>query len=475
MSLFLAQSAGTNNFEFADSQADIISISTMDTGVGFNESTPTTIEGVVCVEITYTRTQSGSTAIRLDQLVHDTGFTTPQQIIVMAVPNGTMFNGILVSAIAGVALPIGATGSPFANHICTIYDADDCNNSGHWVDKEGGGTTSFPRDVILYHELAHCFHFATSVTTSEPLAETDENDMRDVRGLPHRNTASHNGGCGGGPSPSCCIVASLATGSPYSEEVKCFRHLREHTLRNSMVGDDYFREFFYRYYGFSPEVTRLMGHQPNLNSLIKEYFVMPLLAGIEMLIYYVDNRGVGLAKFLRGQSTRENLLEIYQKDFIDELSKYLKIARNFDGKVVSLVLNNKSREYSGFKKLLQHINNETIKDEYIDWSLVSVVELWVENTLLLYSGNTEDEIDSDIYEKIIQWIALMPISNIWEEFSRLETEIELQYLEKFIFDSKSKEIFSERLIEKHSRYLETICRWAEVNEEAVCSKKKLSS
>lgn len=461
MSLFLAQSLDTSNYEFAASQIDIISISNMDTGLGFNETAPTIIEGATCIEVTYTRTEPGPTAVRLDRLVHDTGFTSPQQIIVIGVPSGTIMpNGINVSIVAGQAWNIGQADSPFANHISLIYDTGDCSGSGHWVDKEGGGTAPFPRDVILYHELAHCFHFATGVPTSEPLAETDENDMRDVRGLPHRNTASHNGGCGGGPiSISCCIIASLATGSPYSEEIKRFRHLREHTLRHSMVGNDFFSEFFYRYYGFSPEVTRLMGHQPSLSPLIKKCFVMPLLAGVEMLIYYADNRGEGLARFLQGQSTRKGLSGIYQKDFLDELSGYLKMIRNLDSKAISLVLNSKRREYPGLKKLLRYINKKTIKDEYIDWTLVSVVELWTESALLLYSGSLEVEINLEIYKKIIHWIALMPISNVWEEFSRLETELELQRLEQFVFDLQSKEIFAKRLIEKHSRYSETICHW----------------
>lgn len=457
MSLFLARNSGAND-RFASAQTDTISISTMDTGLGFNEATPTTIEGVICVEVTYTRSQPGPTAIRLDALVHDTGFTTAQQIVVMAVPDGTLFNGIPVSSVAGIALDIGDAGSPFTNHICTIYDADDCNGSGHWVDQEGGGTTTFPRDVILYHELAHCFHFATGVATSEPLAEIDENDMRDARGLPHRNTASHNGGCGGGPT-SCCIVASLATGSPYSEEIKRFRYVREQALRHSMVGDDFFDEFFYRYYAFSPEITRLMGHQPNLSRLIKECFVMPLLAGVEMLIYYADNRGEGLAEFIHAQSTRKGLSETYQKNFLDDLSRYLDNVRNFDPTAISLAVKDRGKAYSGFAKLLRHINKETIKDEYIDWSLVSVVELWVESALLLYSGKSNAEIDFEIYEKIIRWISLMPITKIWEEFSRLETELELQSLEQFIFDPKSKETFSKRLLVNHPQYRETIIRW----------------
>jgi hypothetical protein len=464
MSLFLAQTMGANTFQLATAQTHIISIARMDTGQGFS-STTTTIEGATCTEITYVRTLTGATSIRLDALVHDTGFTSPRQIIIMAVPSNFLLpSGVPVKNVAGQAFNIGTTGNPFASHICTIYDSDDCNGTGHWVDKEGGGSTSFPPDVILYHELAHCFHFATGVATTEPLAETDENDMRDARGLSHRDTSSHTGGCGGGPT-KCCIVASLTTGSSYSEDIQRFRHLREQTLRHSVVGDDFFNEFFYRYYGFSPEITSLIGRRPNLRPLIKERFVMPLLASLEMLIFYADKKGDGLAKFLRGQARRQDLSDIYQKSSLEELARYLKNARDFDSKAISATLKSKGRQYSGFKELLRHISKETLRDDYIDWSLVAVVELWVKGALMIYSGKSEAEIDCHLNEKITRWIALMPVSKVWKEFSRIETEMELQSLEQFMFDPRSREIFSGRLIEKHPRHTDTILRWAAGREE----------
>ena len=232
----------------------------------------------------------------------------------------------------------------------TFYDTSQCNNSGYWVDKEGGGTTSFPSDVILYHELAHCFHFATGVTSTEPLAETDENDMRDVRGIDHRNTASHTGGCGGGPV-NCCIVASLSTDSSYSEEIKQFRSLREQTLRRSVVGDEFFKEFFYRYYGFSPEVTRILGHQPNLKSVVKEKFVLPLLSGVELLIFYSENKGAGLAKHLRERAEIHGLRETYQKEFLDELERTSESDSRNKRQTEKVCFESKIRQLCRFRKV----------------------------------------------------------------------------------------------------------------------------
>lgn len=466
MSLFILRSVpGSNDFEFAAAEADIISISAMDTGVGFNEANLVMIEGAGCIPVTYNRTLNGPTSVRLDNLVHDNGFTTPQQIIILGVPSGTIMpNGLNVSDVSGEAFRIGEAGAPFTNHISLIYDTGDCNGSGHWVDKEGGGTTSFPKDVILYHELAHCFHIATGVATTEPLAETDENDMRDVRGLPHRDTSSHNGGCGGGPT-SCCIVVSLATDSPYSDEVKRLRYVREHTLRRSAVGDDFFNELHFRYYQFSPEVTSLMGHQRHLGSLIKNWFVAPLVEALEMLIYYSENKGHGLAEFLGTRAGEENLSWLYEQTFLKQLSVYMKLVRNIDDTMLLQVLKRIDKEFPGFKKLIKHINKKTLQDEYIDWALTATVELWVESALSLFAGKAQTEVNNELYKNIKRWISLMPITNIWNNFSRLETEAELISLEQYMFDPESKKIFSERLMAKHPRYSETIIKWAKGKRE----------
>ena len=462
MSLFLAQTDGTTNFDFGLSQQHVISIAKMDLGVGFNETSPTTLEGVTTVEVTYTQSESGPTCDRLDELVHDTGFVNPEQIIAHGVDANFVIAGFPISSIAGIAIPRGNADNPYMNHIATFYDTSQCNGSGWWVDKEGGGTTSFPSDVILYHELAHCFHFATGVASTEPLAEADENDMRDVRGVDHRDTSSHNGGCGG-PVVNCCIVASLSTGSSYSEEIKQFRRLREQTLRRSIVGDEFFKEFFYRYYGFSPEVTRILGHQPNLNSVVKEQFVLPLLSGVELLIFYSENDGKSFASHLRERARIPGLEKTYEKEFLEELNGHLGLIRGNNDKQKKFVFNKSFGNYAGFGKLLKHIGKSTIEDEYINWSLIDVVEIWVKSALLLYSKKSDGEIDFEIYENIIDWISLMPVSEVWKDFSRIETEIELKSLEEFIFDPKSKAVFSERLIDKHPLYAETIRNWA--NEE----------
>jgi hypothetical protein len=485
MALFIGKTDGSTNFDVGQVEIDMIAIVKGDMGIGFDEANPQTIEGVISVPVTYSRNETGPTPERLDVLANNTGinvgspvsYVSPPHIIVFAVDDSfTLTDGTTVIALAGngIAFQAGDPFSPFTSHVAAFYDQTLCGGAGVWVVKQGGGdTVQQTTAIILYHELSHCFHFVTGTTAStsaqeEINAETDENDMHDVQNVPHREVTSHLGGCGGGcphggvpPDCDCCIIASLATGSPYSNEVGRFRYLREHILRRSEVGDDFFKHFFYHYYGFSPEVCRLMGHRPTLSPLIRNHFVVPLLAGIELLIHYADHKGLGLVDLLRHQAEVEELAEIHRPEFLNELKVYLSLVETHNQTAVLSALLNKGEDVAGIADLLRYVNEQTIKDDFINWSLVAVVKIWLSSALLLTTEKTDEEINAEIHDLISEWIAYLPITSIWGEFSRLETENELNSLEQFIFDHRSKGVFSKRLIAEHPKYATTIRRWAQ--------------
>lgn len=468
MGLFIADSNAQVALDIMQAQLDIIAITKIDEDIGFDEGSPVDIEGIECFPVTYpTENSSGPTPDRMFDLVNESTFTSPPHIIVIPAntPDWTLDDGSSVLG-NGFAYGVGTNGNPFANHVCTVYDTTLCDGDGMWCDKEGGGTTCITTSTMLYHELSHCFHHVTGTHSSdsaveEEAAEIDENLMRDVRGLPHREATSHDGGCGcSGGSKDCCVVASLSTGSAMSDEVAGFRHLREHILRRSEVGEDFFQHFFYHYYAFSPEVTHLIGSRPNLGPLIKDRFVMPLLAGVELLVFYADKKGDGLTGFLRSQAKRESLEYLHQKAFLDSLSGYLAVARGFDKKLISEIVALDTDTLGDIPKLLKYINRETIDNEFIKWPLVDVIDVWVKSSLLLYSDKSDAEIDREIYALISGWIGYMPVTYIWEEFSRLQTATELESLEQFIFDADARRVFAKRLETKHPKYSKTIRQWA---------------
>jgi hypothetical protein len=468
--LYIAKSIGSTVFGFDLAEQDVVAIVNGDSGIGFDYQNGVIIDGYNCYPVTYLAPGSGLTHVRMAEMVNDP--TLSPRVVIFAVPSNFQIGGGPTTVAAGGitykphALET-SNGNPLTNDIAIFYDVKLCNDQGVKVKKQPSGRTGQATSCILYHELSHAYHMLHNSTNSssnqeEQAAISDENDLRTIKNMPKRRLAGNDPNwkkCKG-PKPPCCIVASLSTGSPYSEEINRFRDLRDDTLRESLIGDDFFNEFFYRYYGFSPEVTRLMGHHPNLKPVILQYFVTPLLAGVELLIHYADNRGENLAKFLREQARRKGLSEIHHKRFLDELAGYLRTARNFDQQVISKILKVKGKDYDGFEELLKYINAETFKDEYINWSLVAVVELWVESAILLYSNRSEAEIDFEIYEKIVNWIGYMPISAAWRDLSRLQTELELQSLEQFIFDPRSKSTFADRLVRSQPEYSETINAWS---------------
>ena len=487
MTLFIAQTDGTTNFDLTQVQVDLLSITRVDTGLGFTENPTTAIESVTTVPVTYNRTENGATPTRIDDLVNDHGFTAPPHIVLFGVndtfvlSDGTSLKG------NGIAIPVGGSGNPFAHHVAALYDVTLCGGAGEWVDKEGGGTTQNTTDVVLYHELSHCFHFVTGTTAStsaaeEEAAETDENDMRDVRGLPHRDVHSHNGGCGGG-TPSCCIVASLATGSPYSVEVATFRHYREHVLRGSDVGDDFFATLHHQYYAFSPEVVRLMGHRPELGSTIRGRYVMPLLAAVEMLIHYANERGSGLTRLLRKQKSRAECTDIFAPNALITLHSGLTLARAFAAQepgsmtqteTASLAFMpvQKTSASSGetgtgpsdqMDELAALIDARAVRYGVLAWALLETVQLWTDAQLALQRGTDELEVGETLRATIADWLGRMPISDLWEEFSRLKAMAELEYLDQFMFDQRARTLFAQRLAQAVPRHATAAAAWAVVS------------
>jgi hypothetical protein len=464
MALFIAQTDGTTDFRVDQVEVDVISISLVDMGVGFDEPNPQVFEGVTTIPVTYTQNETGPTADRLNALVNDVGFTSPPNIIVFGVDDSFSLSDGTPLKGNGIAIPPGGSGNPFSSHVAAFYDVTLCGGAGVWVDKEGGGTMQQTTDEILFHELSHCFHFVTGTTAStsaqeEVNAETDENEMHDVRGAAHRDVNSHNGGCGGG-DPGCCIIASLSTGSPFSREVNRLRYVREHALRCSEVGDDFFKAFFYSYYSFSPEVCRLMGHHPELRGLIKGYFVVPLLGAFELFVAYVENRGTGLAELLVEQAQRPELAAVHTPAFQKELDEFLGLAQACDLSTIHEAIQGRDQKFACVSLLLKHVNQKVMADQVIRWSLLEMLRIWLAASALVNSGHAVEDCNRQIYRMVSEWISLLPITAVWKEFSRLQTEEELALLGHFIFDPGAKLVFARRLVQEHPRYATTINSWA---------------
>ena len=418
MTLYLARDDGSGTVLTELGFGHLLEIARLDVGLGEND----VAADPKGVEVTYAQSETGVCPDRLNALVSSVGFTSPPDIIIFPVGGSFMLSdGTAITSVAGVALPVGNALNPTSGDVVTIYDTSQCNGSGYWVDKEGGGTTGFPSTAIIFHELSHCFHFVTGTTAAtgaaeEVAAENDENLMRDQLGIDHRNAASHTGGCGGGPT-GCCVVASVSSGSPYSTEVNRLRVFRDHFLRRGRVGHDFFDRLHYDYYAFSPEVLRAMSHSKVLHRAVRDDLVNPLLAGLAVVTRYsssgADALEVGLA-----------------------IKEQVPLASSSHG-FAALETNDDGDDPLAWA-------TKALASPHVCWALVEVIALWDE------ISSRADELDAEALglraiAAIERWAPDIPLSPVWSSLNSAEAVTALAELDVLLLTDESRQRFGQRL------------------------------
>lgn len=434
MSLYVARDDGTGSFFPDEGLIDLVQIADFDLGFGQTDD-PSDTKGV---HITYDRSDTGIPPQRLDDLVNEISYSGVDIVVFPVDSTFVLTPGIPITEIAGVALPLGHELSPTPDDLVVFYDTSQCNGSGWWVDAEDGGRTDFPRPVILYHELSHSIRDATGTSNpdldqEEAAAATDENDMRDQMHIPHRDVTSHDGGCGGGLT-ACCIVASVASGSPYSAQVNALRRIRDHFLRRGRVGEDFFRRLHYDYYAFSPEVCRLMGRSRSVHDLVRDRFVYPLLLGLELVRAYSERRGD-----------------------IETLGRVL--AEGLQGCPAGLAA--PADLLAGLDEVDFGVAAATaLASRYVSWGLVDMLAVATTAAERLRAGAPAAEVGAGLRAALDEWAGRMPISPIWAELSSGQAAAELHHLgELLLWNSDSRQTFGRRLAEHHPGLRPRVQAW----------------
>lgn len=164
-----------------------------------------------------------------------------------------------------------------------FYDTTDCKGHGRWIWATDGTNDCSPPSIVLYHEFAHGFrnHGPGDPQSEEAEAVDDENVFRAAQGLKSRDRNRLEAGCGC-PSSGCCIIATVATGSPTSKTVQRLRWLRDHELRRTRLGKVLFDRIHEEYYAFSIDVARNLALNSTAQDEVRELLVDPLLAALEL-------------------------------------------------------------------------------------------------------------------------------------------------------------------------------------------------
>lgn len=271
-------------------ELDLLAIIQGDLGLGDQ----LVITDPTVLQMTYAKTKAGIAQERINALINT---VFPNNIIVTGVDSSYGFmNGLFWQSITGIGggVTVVTTGSQcsgssplYTNELIkVVYDTSACGGQGYWVRNLTNDKVVEPRTVILFHELAHAFHWASRTSqfcaSGEAQAIGDENLMRVQFSLPRRSQTNTQGGCGAPESYNpweaigCFIVTSI-TGSPRAAQVLELHYIRDALLRPTRLGRALFDKIFFEYYQCAPRVVQDMQADPELKRLIARMAVEPLL------------------------------------------------------------------------------------------------------------------------------------------------------------------------------------------------------
>lgn len=381
------------------------------------------------IPVTYTRTDTAAPAVRLDTLINTNFNVNPGNADIVIVGAGKNFVLIDGTPICGNGVTI-APQSPDnpSKSIYVIYDTSNCNGHGITVPQLGGGPeVATPNPVVLYHELSHAFRRATNTTQTddEVPAINDENVLRPLLGLglrdpnpPHTGTCT---GCAGAPGTgSCCVVASVATGSPYSNEVNALRAVRDSVLRPSEVGFDFFQHLHYDYYGFSPEVCRLMARSPDLVERIRTCVVAPLIECLTLIQRYaiegVDDLTLGTelqCSLTASPLTTRSPLEI------DLILTGLQRLRDPREPLPEM-----------FADLTEIVDDVVRSSEFVAWALFEPIEMYARAWRLWSDGASPQSLGNHLTRTFDDWVTRLPLTPVWQSLSLYALAEELDFLQR---------------------------------------------
>ncbi len=467
MTLFIqnnATGAGAGNLAPNQAAVDLAIIANGDTGLGLAAQVGNQ------QQVTYAQTLPGIPPTRLANLVN-TNFNPnyglgagPQAVSIVILPvlaNFTLNDGRSILTIGGTSLPptnSGLVGAALnnTNNCLVIYDTTQNNARGYCTARAGtGGTLDLqtPNPVILYHELSHAFRIVTNgqlaVTVAcnpsspeERAAIIDENNMRTQAATAAgtapvlRDPGIHCGAiCSGGSSGGCCIIASVASGSPLSEEVAALRSLRDGPLRENDIGFSFFQSLLHDYYAFSPQVCTLMAQHPTLRPVILEGFVRPLVNILRLIEQYAIGNANALMigeQFVAGNADRA--AGTVRLDILCRAREAL------TGTNIQI-----TDEQAELAKLLY----PALTSEHVRWALVEPIQIYESALHSHLGGCAAENLGEQMYEAINGWAGRMPLDDIWAVLTVEEVRAELEMLDSMLLrNAEARTNFRDRLKRK---------------------------
>jgi hypothetical protein len=459
MALYIRRSAGNPN----DVYADIVKIVTRaNIGALGYEVSPDK------VQVTF---HPAETVDFVAQRMFEICNAIDHDILVLGLSSGSQLpGGAVVSDIGGVCIEPGFFNP--TDPILIAYDTTLCEGKGYYAFKSGGSTLAneifTPSQVILFHELAHAYHFSIGDQPDDPLtieaqAIDDENKLREFLDLqPNRDRTNHDGGCPFGsvpPKPKCFIV-SAAFGSPRAKQVESFQRFRDVTLRPSPFAEHFFADLDREYYQFSPQIATEVEACPQLKLWVKRLVVEPLLDYLTLAELYVTERGCvkPFAKAVEETFDRylHTLVEIkMQRSELDDVAQATTQAW---ARLVRRVIDNNNlrmaapraafRADSVLNYLASIVITRAPTTTYTVWAVAEPLErYWRALARWVANSANPSEIVHQLGNGIEDWVATLPLPSTFLELSQESLATSLYRLADSIFTiQRVRHQFGERLL-----------------------------
>jgi hypothetical protein len=268
--------------------ADLVDIVRCDAGLTVSEPT------LFARQVAYTQKQAAvASSSRILEIINSP---------VMVYISGMGYSDVIpdvgsISEAGGITMRRASPEVP----ISIWYDITDAAGM-HWTVKDKDWQDIYcPRQVILYHELAHAYHdlkgdLAATAHDREVQAIADENIFRGQLGLTLRNPTAHRGGPGtpahggitfpkcspekkgwspGWKCPKLAAVATAALESPNTVEIEALRRARAEYRTVSLWGTLIAQPALDLYGKFGPHLARAMQQQPALREAVLWFVVRP--------------------------------------------------------------------------------------------------------------------------------------------------------------------------------------------------------
>jgi hypothetical protein len=446
------------NVDESQAQADLMIIANHDTDFGWTSTTSPNRS-----QITYTGATVTSPQQTLAALVTlNPGF----DIVIVAAGAGFVLNNGMntpITALGAVTLPAYTPGNNSPDCL-VIYDTTNNNGLNYCGARKKSGAAKSDLRIRTEHYLYNQLDYAHRFVLNSPLASTPgicnpssaadksainaENELRKqiCKGL--FKTAQLRDpddacvvNCPKKPKNKCsfsicCIIASVASGSPVSREVSALRAVRDTFVRKTDVGFAFFNKLFYDYYGFSPQICTIMAGRPALAPMVLQGFVRPLIVALRLLQAYALD---GLNDARLGRL------------FVDHHPDRKSAA-------TALTLLNQARAFSqgdvsGADELCQSVarllRERAWPSAHVRWGLIEPVRIYGEALEAYAAGARSSDVGRLLRRAFIAWAAEMPLDHVWATLTAKQARKELAIYESRLLRSvAARARFRERLADR---------------------------